>query len=365
VQTKTIARDKLDALLQRARREIDEGLLPACQIAVAKDGELVAFETFGDATDDTKFAIFSETKALICSLVWMLLGDGKVALDQRICDLVPGFGKENVTLEHVLSHSGGFPQAFLNPFIWDDVQARRTEFASWPLEWEPGTRYEYHALSGHWVLCDIIETFFGVRYTDVLRERVLEPLGLKTFILGGDEAARDIAPLQIVGEVATPEEIAAAGLRELGPPQHEQLLALADAGVRTAGIPAGGAISTAPDVAMFYQALLANPNDMWNGDVLIDATTHIRNLHLDVPRGFSMNYGLGVRIGGDDDNGVGRGLANAPTVFGHDGAGGQIAWADRATGLSLCYLTNGLDDNLLRQRRRVAGISHRALACAN
>jgi CubicO group peptidase (beta-lactamase class C family) len=124
----------------------------------------------------------------------------------------------------------------------------------------------------------------------------------------------------------------------------------------------GGAISTAADVALFYQALLANRDGMWNADVLIDATTRIRNPHLDVPRGFSMNYGLGVRIGGDDGHGVARGLANAPTVFGHDGAGGQIAWADRATGLSVCYLTNGLDDNLLRQRRRVAGISYRAFA---
>ena len=38
----------LDALLTRARREVDDGLLPSCQVAVARDGELVALETFGD-----------------------------------------------------------------------------------------------------------------------------------------------------------------------------------------------------------------------------------------------------------------------------------------------------------------------------
>ena len=44
---------RLEALLERARREVDDGLLPSCQIALAYQGELVAFETFGDASDDT------------------------------------------------------------------------------------------------------------------------------------------------------------------------------------------------------------------------------------------------------------------------------------------------------------------------
>ncbi|MEZ5134328.1 MAG: hypothetical protein R2699_04540 [Acidimicrobiales bacterium] len=36
-------------VLERARREIDEGLLPSCQLAVARQGELILHETFGDA----------------------------------------------------------------------------------------------------------------------------------------------------------------------------------------------------------------------------------------------------------------------------------------------------------------------------
>ncbi len=348
----------LEDLSARARREIDDGLLPACQIAVAKDGEIVCFETYGEATNQTRFAIFSETKAFICSLIWMLLGEGKVALEDRIADLVPNFGangKDNVTLEHVLTHSAGFPQAFLNPYKWTDVDWRRAEFASWPLDWEPGTRFEYHALSGHWVLADIIETHGGKHFTHALRERVLDPLGLRAFILGGDQAMEPIAPLAIVGE-ARPE---------LPPPMHGQLLALADPSIRATGIPAGGGVSTAADVAMFYQALLRNPGEMWDPTVLADATSRVRNAHPDVQRGFPMNYGLGVRIAGDDGHGAARGLANGPRVFGHDGAGGQVAWADPDTGLSFCYLTNGLDDDLLRQGRRFAGVSNRALNCGS
>jgi hypothetical protein len=49
----------LSALLTRARREVDDGLLPSCQVAVARDGELVALETIGEATDASRYVIFS------------------------------------------------------------------------------------------------------------------------------------------------------------------------------------------------------------------------------------------------------------------------------------------------------------------
>ena len=44
--------------------------------------------------------------------------------------------------------------------------------------------------------------------------------------------------------------------------------------------------------------------------------------------------------------------ASGPGSFGHDGAGGQIAWADPDTGVSFVYLTNGHDRHLIRQWRR-------------
>ena len=45
-------------------------------------------------------------------------------------------------------------------------------------------------------------------------------------------------------------------------------------------------------------------------------------------------------------------------------AGGQLAWVDPETGLSFCYLTNGLDANLLRQWRRDTSLSSKAAVCA-
>lgn len=53
---------RLDELRARIRREDDEGLLPSCQWALARDGRLAAFEAVGDATVDTRFVIFSATR---------------------------------------------------------------------------------------------------------------------------------------------------------------------------------------------------------------------------------------------------------------------------------------------------------------
>ena len=55
----------IDKLRSRARREVDEGLLPSCQFALGYRGELVVSETYGDATDDTRYVVYSATKTFV------------------------------------------------------------------------------------------------------------------------------------------------------------------------------------------------------------------------------------------------------------------------------------------------------------
>ena len=57
--------------------------------------------------------------------------------------------------------------------------------------------------------------------------------------------------------------------------------------------------------------------------------------------------------------GVGPAASATPCrrgTFGHNGAGGQIAWADPDSGISFAYLTNGLDQNVIRQGSRGVAI---------
>jgi len=369
----TLDLSAVDALLSRARRDVDDGLLPACQVALALEGEVVVQEAFGDADLSTRFTIFSATKPFVASLVWQLLGEGAVTPDLPVHELIPGFGshgKDAVTLDHLLQHTSGFPRAPLGAPRWETHEGRRAAFADWRLNWEVGSKYEYHPTSAHWVLAELVHAITGLDHIEALRTRVLEPLGLRDFRLGPAVDEQDgIADLVLVGEPATPDELESAlGVREIdvGEVTDEALLQLNEPTARAVGLPGGGGVSTAADVASFYQALLHDPKGLWDPAVLTDVTSVVRNTFPDPLLGHPANRTRGLIVAGDDGRSNLRGLGRtvSPRAFGHNGAAGQVAWADPASGLSFCYLTSGRDLHLLREHRRTTAVSSLAGVCA-
>jgi CubicO group peptidase (beta-lactamase class C family) len=364
--------DAVEDLLTRARREVDGGLLPSCQLALASDGEVVISETLGQAASDTRYVIFSATKAVVASAVWQLIGAGLLDVTRPVAHYIPEFatnGKDGVTVEQVMLHTGGFPRAPLGPPRWASRPDRLEQFSRWRLNWEPGTRCEYHATSAHWVLAELLERLFEQDYRAVVNERVAAPLGLTRLRLGvpaSDQAP--VAELSIVGDPATPEEMMAAlGIPELPPSEvtDEAILGFNSPAFREVGVPGGGAVSDAADLALFYQALLHNTGDLWKPDVLRDATTNVRNNLRDELLRVPANRSLGLILAGDDGQSSLRGMGRtvSPGAFGHNGAGGQLAWADPATGLSFVYLTNGMDANVLRSARRTTALASLAGRC--
>jgi CubicO group peptidase (beta-lactamase class C family) len=363
---------KLDELRARVRREVDAGLLPACQFALARDGEVVAFEAFGDADLDTRFTIYSATKALVASAAWILIGAGELDVTKRVVEYVPEFGsngKDAVTVEQVMLHTSGFPRAPLGPPAWDERATRLEAFARWRLNWEPGTRYEYHPTSAHWVLAELIARTSGVDHRDFVEQRVTAPLGLPR-VLGIPREEQDgIAPLELRGEPPTPEELEAVfGVSELPVTEvtDEGLLQFNRADVRAVGVPGAGGIATAATIARFYQGLLHDDAGIWDAGLLADVTGRVRNRLPDPLLGVPANRTLGLIVAGDDGKANMRGFGHtqSPRTFGHNGAGGQLAWADPESGLSFCYLTNGRDLHPIREARRSVGISSRAALCA-
>lgn len=367
-----IDQNQLNALLNRARREIDEGLLPSCQIAVGYEGELVAFEALGDATTDTRYVAFSATKAFVAAAMWALIGDGLVDVSKRVVDYIPEFGtngKDVITVEQVMLHTSGFPHAPLAAPAWATREGRVKRFGEWRLNWEPGTRYEYHPTSAHWVLAEIIDRVTGRDYCTVVEQRVTSPAGLPRVLGIPENEQDDIATLELRGERATPDELEAVfGIRELPTTEvtPDALLGFNQPATRAIGVPGGGGIMRAADLALFYQALLHNPGGIWKPDVLADATGRVRNRLPDPLSNTPANRALGVILAGDDGRAHIRGLGRtvSPRAFGHNGAAGQIAWADPVTGLSFGYTTNGVDQHEVREPRRGTALSSLAGVCA-
>jgi CubicO group peptidase (beta-lactamase class C family) len=368
----TLDSQKVDALLARARREVDEGLLPSCQVALAYEGEVVVFEAFGDATVDTRYPVFSATKPFVASVVWQLIAEGAVDTSARVVDYIPEFapnGKGVITVEQVLLHTSGFPAAPMGPPDWSSRETRLARMARWRLNWEPGTAFEYHPTSAHWVLAEIIDRVTGGDYRDELERRVTTPLGLPRVLGLAPEQQDGIATLVTVGELATPEEIQAVfGVPELPLTEvtPDALLAFNDPVAKEVGVPGGGGCMRAVDLALFHQALLRNPGELWEPEVLADATGNVRN-HLPDWTGTPANRTIGLVVAGDDGlshlRGFGRTVSSR--AFGHNGAAGQIAWGDPATGLSFGYCTNGVDLHVIREPRRGTALSSLAAVCAS
>jgi CubicO group peptidase (beta-lactamase class C family) len=363
----TTALDRLDpeaiaALLDRVLREVHDGLLPAAQIAVALDGKVVVSATYG-ASDTTRFIPYSATKVLTVAAIWRLIADADLDVSRNVASYLPGFDahdKGEVTVEQVMLHTGGFPMAPLGPREWRTHERRLAAYATWRHEFPPGARYVYHPVSAHWVLCDIIETVTGEDYRAAIHRLVTEPLGLPRLLGIPLDEQDGIAEVVGVGEPATTAELAAEFGDQVGTqpaiPADLVLFALTSLNhpkAREQGVPGGGAVVHAADMALLYQGLLHNPDDLWDPAVLADGTGHVRS-RLPDPSGVPANRTLGLVVAGDDGGAPYRGFgtASSPYAFGHNGAGGQLAFADPASGLSACYVTSGLDQNLVREHRR-------------
>jgi CubicO group peptidase (beta-lactamase class C family) len=367
--------DQVAKLLERAQKEVNEGLLPAAQIALAKDGKLVFQASYGSAKDDSLTCIFSATKAITSAAAWLLMQEGKLSESEIVADIIPEFAaneKDQITVEQLFTHTAGFPSAPFAPLDWDDKEARLGRFTRWRLNWEPGSKFEYHASSSMYVIAELIERRSGMGYREFVRNRVLGLLGLKNLFVGlpASENARAL-PCEHVGDALTPEDYKKLGVPV--PPvtevTEEAILAFNRPDVRAVGVPGGGGFATAGDLALFHQALLhgglPGSEELWPEST----RTNVRRIRsgdfTDMLFKKPANRALGLIISGDDSRSFrGFGKSNSPDAFGHNGAGGQLAWADPATGLSLGYVTPGHDRNGIRQGSRGVAISSIAAQCA-
>ncbi len=375
--------EALEAVFARAKREVDEGLIPSCQVAIARNGKVAGMRTFGSAvqggsektaTEETLYCVFSCTKVVVASAVWTLFEDGLLKLDERVGDIIPEFatnGKENVTVEQTMLHTGGFPYAPYPQDNWRKREKLLEAFSRWRLSFEPDSKFEYHATSAHWVLAEIIYRRTGVEFREYIRQRISGPAGLDELFVGlPEEHDHRFAQIEWPNPVEPPGgwgEVTPAVIVGEVPPNGGFNLRH----VRAAGVPGGGAVSNAGQMALFYQALISG-GEAPNGKRImkpetIEFATKVRSKdhHRDLMFNKPVNRGLSVIIAGDDGDAYMRGFGRtcSPRAFGHGGAGGQIAWGDPETGISVGYCTNGFTD-WMNTARRITAISSLAGKCA-
>lgn len=200
------AQTSLDALL---RPYLASHGLPALAAAVVKNGEIVAAGAVGTrragadipVTLDDRFHIGSDTKAMTALLAAMLVEEGTLRWDSTPAQVFPEFaarmdpGFAAVTLDRLLSHSGGLPSDNDDiAGVWKEalfqegnLDAMRVsvvrQWSEKPLAAPPGTRFEYSNM-GYVIAGAMIERAAGKTWDELMVERIFSPLGLATAGLG-------------------------------------------------------------------------------------------------------------------------------------------------------------------------------------
>ncbi|GAT72315.1 beta-lactamase [Microbacterium sp. HM58-2] len=147
------------------------------------------------ADTDSVFQIGSVTKVFTATLVLQLADEGMLDLDTVVQDVLPGFrvadpaASARITVRQLLSHTAGFEgDVFVDTGAGDDNLERYVEIlATTPQLFAPGEMFSYNN-AGFSTLGRIVEVLRGAPFDRVLRERLLDPLGLRHAATDAEEA---------------------------------------------------------------------------------------------------------------------------------------------------------------------------------
>lgn len=166
--------------------------IPSAVIGVLHNGEITEFAagvkdvTTGEpATTDTIYQLGSMTKTWTALAFMRMVGEGKVSLDEPVRTYLPGFRvadpfvSAHVTPRQLLNHTNGIEEDFGDPGEDSDVLERMVEnIAGAPQVHPLGHTHGYSAALGYAILARVMEVVDGKGWDAVMKDRLLDPLGL-------------------------------------------------------------------------------------------------------------------------------------------------------------------------------------------
>jgi len=352
---------RLDRIGERMQWYIDQRLVPGTVTLVARKGKVVHVEARGQRwveqnqpmTEDTIFRIASMTKPITSVALMMLFEEGKFQLNDPIANWLPEFtnmqvavptegdpagvpyklvpADKPITVEHVLTHTAGFANSYRNAYTMamhekisarqgpdDTVGAYVTRLAALPLNYQPGTKWEYSRATC--VVGRLVEVMSGMTLDEYFREKIFKPLGMNDthFYLPKEKLDRFVANYKPEGDdnhivlVEAPDE-------NSGFVKEPHIYFMGS----------GGLVSTISDYWRFHQMML-NGGEL-NGVRILGRKTvelmtsnHTRDLPIWL-RGPGGGFGLGYSVTTD------IGEANSMSSVGTYGWGGAFCtyfWVD-------------------------------------
>jgi CubicO group peptidase (beta-lactamase class C family) len=357
-----VEKEGVEAIWRTVEGFYRSGLQPALQLCVRRHGEVIIDRAIGHAagngphdtpetpkapvTTDTGFCLFSASKAVTAMVVHLLDQQNLLHVDDPVSEYIPEFGrhgKERITIEQVLTHRSGIPNMPPREMNLENLAhpERIVEMLcdSEPT-WAPGRRLAYHAITGGFILAEVVRRVTGHDIRTVLAREILEPLHFRWMNYGAKTRdLRDVACNYFTGPPLLPP-LAWLSRRALGVDFAAVAELANDPRYLAAIVPAGNTVSSAHELSRFYQLLLDEGEldgiRIFEPRTIHRATSEQSYLELDLTLGIPTRYSMGFMLGG-------LGLFGPDTshAYGHVGFINILSWADPERQLAVGLTNSG------------------------
>ena len=338
-ETVGIPSKALALLSQRLKALVDNEEIVGGELLVIKNRRTVLRQALGWRDREAKqplevnsvYCVRSMTKPLVGTAIQMLIDEGRLSLDTPVQDILPFFAGPQtgkITVQHLLTHTGGFPFTTISKPLSDYAHLAEVaaEAAATGLGFEPGTQFEYSD-AGSDTLGAIVAKLTDAPVEQFIQHRILDPLDMRDSItlLSEDDVVLDRIPSAYSGGTGDWSKHWEPANRPIFP------LFLASQSL----------YSTTTDYARFLELWM--DQGRLNNQQLLSPQAVSRGL---TPEHRMKNYppsfeGLDVYYGQQwmvyakttDDGG------SPATVFGHGGSDGTHAWAWPEQDLMVLFFT--------------------------
>lgn len=306
----------------------------------------------------TPSVVFSCTKGLMSLALARLVEQGRLDYDAPVARYWPEFaaaGKERITVREAVAHRAGLLAPTDDLSVdditdWDGMTARLAAQA--PL-FPPDSGYAYHSITHGWLTGELVRRITGLSPGTYFAEEIAAPLGAGVWIGLPATKEAEVAHLQVSPQSQAAAEAATEAARTATStdwPYRATTLggalpaALAspeggfnDARLHQAEIPGAGGIATADGLATIWSAAVTETEGVrLVGPEVIERATRVVSEGPGIypAPGPYYRWGMGFMLDAEPRRLV------SPRSFGHDGAGGQVAFADPAHEVGFAYITN-------------------------
>ncbi|HTX46840.1 MAG TPA: serine hydrolase domain-containing protein [Solirubrobacteraceae bacterium] len=337
---------------------------PALQLCVRRNGHVVLDRSIGHArgngphdgkdtpkvlaTPDTPFCVYSTSKGITALVVHMLIERGAFKLDDKIADHIPGYeqhGKGGTTIAHVLAHRAGvpnLPKELLDLQHVGDRELIVRLLSEQKPSHEPGTLLAYHAVTGGFILGEIVERVTGKSIRDVLGDEILRPLNFRWGNYGvAPEDVEQVGPAYVTGAPLLPP-LSTLVARALSRPIGEAVELSNDPRFLTAVIPAASVITTANELSRFFEIFRCggelDGHRVMSPQTLRLALQEQSRLEIDFTLLFPTRFSYGLMLGAKVLSPFGL---DTDLAFGHLGLINIMGYADPERGVSVGLITSG------------------------